>query len=241
MWLGVVVRAAELPPAWGIAHRPRSQGMSCPGSRVHAARHGVRPRRPYAEARRARQPPPQRPRAFPPAKRQLLPSWVGSALPRDPICPAGPAQANSTGRKQLPTSSGTPTGIFPHTSSTNRRFRSHPRSGPHDTGTTGTRGTPSLPASFFSCRATPRELRPGTGVLIAALAAPRPGNGSLKKTDAGTGLTRSVRTPAGWDLARRGIPRPLIASPLTRGIPPCRTLGRPDRRPENVCTLCSYG
>jgi len=122
----------------GIAHRLRSLRMSCPGSRVHEARHGARPKR-LKESRTGGSP--------------SLPSWVGSALPRGPICPAGPAQGTSTGRKSLPTSattdswgkspnptqrpcsasasldptsSGTPTGIFPHTTSTDRHFQSHP-------------------------------------------------------------------------------------------------------------------
>ena len=73
-----------------------------------------------------------------------LPSWVGPALPRGPIYPAGPAQPTSANTDSwgnspnptqrpssasaplTPTSSGTPTGIFPHTTSTDRPSRSHP-------------------------------------------------------------------------------------------------------------------
>ena len=58
-----------------------------------------------------------------------LPSWVGLALPRGPICSASPAQRSPRVGKQSPTSSGAPSGTIPHTDSTTRPIWSLNRSG----------------------------------------------------------------------------------------------------------------
>ena len=169
---GVADRSAEVARrcAWcgrvalgvgGIAHRLRSRSMSCPESRGHAARHGVRPKRLKAELPTGRGPdapvaaarfgvlpmPPRRGEVT--DGRQPVPTIVGRVRGsrsgdfhdpevaddlRDLRLLGGRARTRRRGRCSAsaplaPTSSGTPTGIFPPSSSTDRHFQSHPRRG----------------------------------------------------------------------------------------------------------------